>query len=44
MYIYIIGIYYYMDRIYYYMEESGWKHKNLPELVSDGRTEKTGLS
>ena len=25
-------------------EASGWKHKNLPELVSDGRTEKTGLS
>ena len=22
--------------------ESGWKHKNLPELASDGRTEETG--
>ena len=24
--------------------ESGWKHKNLPELASDGRTEETGFS
>ena len=24
--------------------EAGWKHKNLPELASDGRTEETGLS
>ena len=27
-----------------YCQESGWKHKNLPELASDGRTEETGFS
>ena len=26
------------------LPESGWKHKNLLEMASDGRTEETGFS